>query len=576
MKPVHTSTPQIAKKNLRSEAASPMQLERDDSLFQSVPLQADSVEVATSKPKTKPKPAATRSSSRSVASDATFSFNPQSTSVMPNGTIQLSGVRQGAKGPQTDRIRLQDQLQPENGQYVYPDGDPRQAKSQTFAAVARAFDLFSKKYGNIDFAFKEQQLNVFADAGKMLQGFYKREQKALIFYHSINKANNQTIYSGACNDVASHECGHAMLDGIRPNYYQSLTPEPRAFHESFGDMMSIHSALCDPRVVDLVVQQTGGDLKKPNVAALIAEEMGTAVNADDGANTTGGNYLRDANNPFVYQDPFSLTEKGPLTELHSNRHSFSRVWTGAHYDLLASMTKEKMAQGADPKTAISAANEEVLQILANLLKEAPLADFTFPQMAEALLRSDAKYAGGAHLEQIRTAFSGRKIIAADFPLPEKSSATTLANNQTEEQQRVLESAGVVVAPSPEKVENIQVHLDKKFGPLQGAKLEIPVEVGLNPSERQASVERNLSSLLNLVKNDRILPNERIEELNGHKKLLNSKGESYVAGEFREGGKTIIRSLAMNICDFHDHSSLEASNHSGHAHGHDDSMGFLAV
>jgi hypothetical protein len=542
-----------------------MQVERDDSsLFLSVEASADTLELAVSDDAKSP-------------GGSVFSFNPQDQRVFKTGTTVIPNVTQG-NGPQTDRIKLMDTLEPQDGKYVYPDGDARQAKAQTFAAAARAFNLFSQAYGEVPFAFEGKQLSIFADAGKMLQGFYRREQKALTFYHSPDKVYGGTVYSGASNDVASHETAHAMLDGIRPNYYQSLTPEPRAFHEAFGDIMAIHSSLADDRVVAKVAIQTGGDLKKPNVAALIAEEMGAAVNNEDGANTTGGDYLRDANNPFTYQDPFTLQEKGPLSELRSNRHNFSRVWTGAHYDLLALMVKDEMAKGTDVKAAISSCNAELLQMLANMMKEAPLADFTFPQMADAMLKGEATRHGGKRLELMRQAFAGRNILPADHPLPEVPVVKTLRTELSPASlPSVLENNGLLneLPPQqqPSSVVNRLVSLDESFGHLSGANLEMPFDLSLKAEEIKASQERNLASLRNLIKNDRILVDADKADLSTPESLRNPKGESYAAGLFKQDGALVVKALAVNVCDFHDHSTL--ADHDHH-HNHEHSHGIIAT
>ncbi len=89
-----------------------------------------------------------RLESGSAKSGTEFSFNPQDPNVMPTGTTLIKNVHQGAAGPETNRIRLADQLQPVNGTYVYPDGDARQAKAQAFSAVARTVELFSDAYGD--------------------------------------------------------------------------------------------------------------------------------------------------------------------------------------------------------------------------------------------------------------------------------------------------------------------------------------------------------------------------------------------------------------------------------------------
>jgi hypothetical protein len=234
------------------------------------------------------------------------------------------------------------------------------------------------------------------------------------------------------------------------------------------------------------------------------------------------------------------------------------------------MSKQNMDNHMEPKQAIAQANTELLKMLANMLKEAPQADFTFPQMAEAFLKSDAKYGGGKHLEQIREAFSGRQIIAADFPLPEISTSpgrTTGTKKTTfmEKMRNLLESTGLIEAakaPVAPHAENTRITLDESFGSLNGAQFEISQEAGLNPEESKATRDRSLASLRNLIKNDRVLPLERHAELQSGERLTNSQGESYAAAVFPEGDRQVIRSVAMNICEFHHH----------HEHDH---QGFIA-
>lgn len=509
-----------------------MQTSIDPDLFMSQTSQ-DSVTLRTNAPS----PTAT-----GAPESKTFNFNPQDRRVMESGTTVLDVV-QGPRGPETDRVKLNDGLEPLNGQFVYPPSDPRRAKAETFAAVSRCINLFKKYYGDFSFAFGDDKLGVFADSGKMLQGFYKREQKAIICYHNPDPIYGGNVFTGASNDVASHETGHSILDGIRPNYYLSTNPEPRAFHEAFGDCLAIHSGLCDDRVVARVAVQTGGDLSKPNVAARIAEEMGIAVNNDDGANTTGGDYLRDANNTFKYVDPSTLPEKSPMSELSWNNHNFSRVWTGAHFDLLKLMVNEQMAHGADPKKAIAAANDECLQMLANMLKEAPQFDFTFKDMANAMLTADAKHRDGKRLDLIKQAFVGRNILPADAPLPEvpaKAADPSLF-------QSVTLTSFPEDEPKPVVARTLSLPLDESFGPFQGATVELPVDPDLDEEGVSAAKDRTYANMRNLVDAGRVRYTDSRSGTNFPQDYLNADGHAYTAALFYEGDQKVIRALPFAMC-----------------------------
>jgi hypothetical protein len=82
-------------------------------------------------------------------------------------------------------------------------------------------------------------LPVDLDFGIDLNAFYDRE--GLKFFHG--SAAGRTVFSGESPDVACHELGHALLDSFKPQLFDAASIEVAAFHESFGDMSAILSAL---------------------------------------------------------------------------------------------------------------------------------------------------------------------------------------------------------------------------------------------------------------------------------------------------------------------------------------------
>src|SRR5215470_15386356 len=82
-------------------------------------------------------------------------------------------------------------------------------------------------------------LPVDLDFGVDLNAFYDRE--GLKFFHGT--AAGRTVFSGESPDVVCHELGHALLDSFKPQLFDAASIEVAAFHESFGDMSAILSAL---------------------------------------------------------------------------------------------------------------------------------------------------------------------------------------------------------------------------------------------------------------------------------------------------------------------------------------------
>ena len=83
-------------------------------------------------------------------------------------------------------------------------------------------------------------LPVGLDEGDDLNAFYDRKHLAF-FHHHVD--DDTTVYSGESPDVVCHEMGHACLDAHRPELWDAPFIEAGSFHESFGDMSAMLSAL---------------------------------------------------------------------------------------------------------------------------------------------------------------------------------------------------------------------------------------------------------------------------------------------------------------------------------------------
>lgn len=461
--------------------------------------------------------------------DETFNYNPQDRLVMEPTTRIIPNVRMGSLGPENDDVQIREKLEKFQGSYAYPNDDPRQNTSTAFAIAASTIASFRQVFPEeIKWAFQYDKLLIRPNCGKDLNANYKRESGTINFYQDEDPVRHAHVHSGASGDIVSHEVGHALLDAIRPEYMQSWGPEPAAFHESFGDMMSIHMALKNDAVVAQVVKETGGDLSKPNLVAHMAEELGTAINNQAGKNSTGGNYLRNANNSFTYKNPAELpSEKGGPEELGWGKHSLSRLWTATHFDLLKAMISERMEGGAKPEVAIKEANEELFRMLAMMLKESPRGKFVFKDMAIAFIQSDRLHGGGKHADLIQKVFTQRGILPKDLP------AELLEKDQASRAARLFKSEG------PGRVENVAVTLGADLGQFAGAIVEVPTgdDERLFKSEQlQSETERDLARLVQAGKIRYNDPHYRMKPGDEY----NPKGEPYEGVVTWEDGQMKIQ------------------------------------
>src|SRR5204863_2595569 len=107
------------------------------------------------------------------------------------------------------------------------------------------------------------------DDGEDANAFYNRA--SLSFFHFTT--GGKTFFSGASTDVVSHEAGHGILDSIRPDLWNSSVLEVNAFHEAWGDIVAILTALHDGPTRAAVL----ADVRKKNFVEGTAENLSACI-----------------------------------------------------------------------------------------------------------------------------------------------------------------------------------------------------------------------------------------------------------------------------------------------------------
>ena len=178
-----------------------------------------------------------------------------------------------------------------------------------------------------------QPLRVRLRAGRDLNAFYDR--KSLQFFFDQDKTSGHTVYACESLDVVTHEAGHAILDIYQPGYWSSVDLETASFHEAFADCSALLTTLTDTSVRRAFLEEGSGAGRRSNLVSRLAEALGRAIFDNYGPGAVDDpTRLRDANNSFRYEPPESLPAGAPDSDLAGEPHSFSRVFTGAFYDLL--------------------------------------------------------------------------------------------------------------------------------------------------------------------------------------------------------------------------------------------------
>lgn len=217
----------------------------------------------------------------------------------------------------------------------------------------------------------------------------------------------QTTFSGQSTDTVSHEVGHALLDSQRPDLFGSSMPEVGAFHEAFGDIVAMLTALADSGTRLKLLQLTP-DLSQPNFVESSMEYLSAAINRQFG--NVAPSKPRRSLNQFQWQLPETLPA-GSFNDLPEKLsregHSFCRVFSGTFYDVLRGIFT---ASGAGNEAALATAAQTAGKLLVDAVRQTPETARYFQAVGRAMVKADDISNGGANREIIGKAFAGHSIM----------------------------------------------------------------------------------------------------------------------------------------------------------------------
>jgi hypothetical protein len=210
--------------------------------------------------------------------------------------------------------------------YRAPDGRPLNEKTKglfqyhqlsVWATVQNTLEFFESGFAlgrRITWAFEGNRLIVVPHAGHGQNAYYDRDSKSLQFYWF--DGDKGRVFTCLSSDIVNHEFGHAVLDGLRPHFYESVDAQTAAFHEFIGDLTAILMAFRNNEFRKLVLEESNGNLDADRLLTGLAQQFGKAV--------SNAPYLRTALN-----DKTMASLAGQLEP-----HALSEVMTGTMFDVL--------------------------------------------------------------------------------------------------------------------------------------------------------------------------------------------------------------------------------------------------
>lgn len=233
----------------------------------------------------------------------------------------------------------------------------------------------------------------------VMNAYYSRTERALKFGDFIPNGMPDRMFTCRSFDIVAHETGHAVLDGLKPQWIlSSAPPQTGGLHEAFGDLTAIFLALSQMDQVEAVIAQTKADLHDKTFLADMAEQFGLALGRSNG--------LRNADNDLT------------LAETGNQVHAISQVFTGAVYDILADIFAYERQPGLEDDAAVlHRVGGYLCSLTLRALVAAPDAGATYADVANEMLRlAEADGKPVDYRNFIRNRFTLREVVVSDIPL----------------------------------------------------------------------------------------------------------------------------------------------------------------
>ena len=262
-----------------------------------------------------------------------------------------------------------------NGNFLFdPVENPLEFDAvHTYAVVRRVLSIYRRalKRNGIDDDFRWQwedgPIRVYPRAGLEANAYYSRQERSLkFFYFHPNNPSSEMVYSCRSFDIVAHEAGHAILDALRPGYWSSWRAQTGGLHESFGDLTTIFAMLGQLDVCNAIVAESKGDLHAKTFFPAVAEQFGQAFGRIGG--------LRNADNNLK------------LSQVGTQVHELSSVFTGAVYDILADIFDEyKKPESYDLSETLFRVGKHVTALVILALVKGPEKNATYSDIAKKMI-----------------------------------------------------------------------------------------------------------------------------------------------------------------------------------------------
>jgi hypothetical protein len=319
-----------------------------------------------------------------------------------------------------NRVQIQDSLDiatypDDEGNYLYLPDDPRFDQVNAFYYATFTLRMYERyAYRSLAWSFPSPRITIDPHVGDLANAFYN-EQEHLLGFHNFISRDQIPRSTAQSADIIAHETAHAILDGIRDLQNESLSLGNRAFHESFADISAMLVALHDDSLIRRLLDWTDNDLRMSNFVTQVAENLARELNGGADYIDEHTVYLRNAFNN-LRDRPFDALEyipDNPVSGLSRQEHNYSRVFTGAFYDIFVRIYEHYVRENLPFFVAVCRARDIVGHLLMIAIEAGPVGELNYADMARAFLAADHILYDGTYQLLLRDVFVARNILTTE-------------------------------------------------------------------------------------------------------------------------------------------------------------------
>jgi hypothetical protein len=161
-----------------------------------------------------------------------------------------------------------------------------------------------------------------------------------------------------------------------------------------------------------VLNQVGRRLNVNSRLSQLARQLGWAIRVEVSPTAVDTDCLRNTRNHFFYRDPAGRPPDGPATQLTSEAHNFSRVFSGAFLDVLAGMFQVGPAgSSGNDSHKLEAISQDAGKLLVDGVRLATVGPGFYGQVAAGMLQADHTLNNGRYRTALSSSFVQRGILS---------------------------------------------------------------------------------------------------------------------------------------------------------------------